>query len=114
MKADAQLLQDVIAELRREPSIDAAQIGADIADGVVTLSGHARSHIERCEAERAARRVLGVRAVAIKIKTTLSVSDDGHDAAIARAAHNVSQWMSYLPKDCVDTMIRHGWDRTVG
>jgi hypothetical protein len=30
----------------------------------------------------------------------------------ARSRKNISQWRSYLPEDCVDTMIRMGWDVT--
>jgi hypothetical protein len=35
------------------------------------------------------------------------------DAALSRRAEaNVKIWRSYLPADCVDTMIRMGWHRT--
>jgi hypothetical protein len=30
-----------------------------------------------------------------------------------RAAANILAWRSYLPQDCVDTMIKMGWDSTV-
>jgi hypothetical protein len=33
-----------------------------------------------------------------------------HDAA--RSEQNILQWMSYLPEDCVRTMIEMGWDIT--
>ncbi len=29
-----------------------------------------------------------------------------------RAVANVAAWRSYLPSDCVNTMIEMGWDRT--
>jgi hypothetical protein len=29
-----------------------------------------------------------------------------------RAVANVRAWRSYLPSDCVNTMIEMGWDRT--
>jgi hypothetical protein len=29
-----------------------------------------------------------------------------------RSAGNIKLWNSYLPYDCVDTMIKLGWDRT--
>jgi hypothetical protein len=32
-----------------------------------------------------------------------------HDDA-ARSEENILQWMSYLPEDCVRTMIEMGWD----
>jgi hypothetical protein len=29
-----------------------------------------------------------------------------------RSIENIRLWTSYLPYDCVDTMIKLGWDRT--
>jgi hypothetical protein len=29
-----------------------------------------------------------------------------------RSVKNISQWNSYLPTDCVRTMVRMGWDYT--
>jgi hypothetical protein len=31
----------------------------------------------------------------------------------ARAAANIAEWSTYLPKDCVAAMIRDGWHLTV-
>jgi hypothetical protein len=31
---------------------------------------------------------------------------------VARSENNILQWMSYLPEDCVKTMIQMGWDVT--
>jgi hypothetical protein len=31
---------------------------------------------------------------------------------IARSEENILQWMSYLPEDCIRTMIQMGWDVT--
>jgi hypothetical protein len=33
-------------------------------------------------------------------------------AVAARSEENILQWMSYLPADCVKTMIEMGWDVT--
>jgi len=35
---------------------------------------------------------------------------DGEGAA--RSAENIMRWRSYLPEDCVTTMVRMGWDQT--
>jgi hypothetical protein len=29
---------------------------------------------------------------------------------VARSENNILQWMSYLPEDCIRTMIQMGWD----
>ena len=89
MKTDAQLQQDVIAELGFEPSVNASQIGVEVMDGVVTLAGHVGSFVEKWEAERAARRVNGVKALAVEMDVTLPGSSARNDVDIARSAKNV-------------------------
>ena len=68
---DRQLRQDVLDELEFEPSINAAKIGVAVSDGVVILSGHVTSYGQKVAAERAARRVKGVRAIAQEIEVKL-------------------------------------------
>jgi hypothetical protein len=31
---------------------------------------------------------------------------------VARSEENILKWMSYLPEDCIRTMIEMGWDVT--
>ena len=109
MKTDIQLQQDVIAELKWEPSVNAAQIGVEVKDGIVTLAGHVSTYAEKLGAERAAQRVSGVKALAIEIDVQLSGSSKRTDADIAGAARNVLQWTSSLPKDGVKVMVESGW-----
>lgn len=47
MKTGTQLQQDVMAELKREPSVHASQIGVEVKDGVVTLAGEVSSYLEK-------------------------------------------------------------------
>jgi hypothetical protein len=35
------------------------------------------------------------------------------EADAARAAENIRVWRTYLPQDCVDTMIEMGWHLSV-
>ena len=65
---DKLLRQDVIDELNFIPDVDAADIGVAASEGVVTLSGHVASYAQKLAAERAARRVKGVRAIAEEIE----------------------------------------------
>ncbi len=82
MKTDTQLQQDVIAELDWEPAIHAAQIGVQVKDGVVTLTGEVGSYVEKWNAERAAQRVNGVKAMAIDMQVKLSALGKRTDADI--------------------------------
>jgi hypothetical protein len=35
-----------------------------------------------------------------------------YDDGVARSEENILRWMSYLPEDCIRTMIAMGWDVT--
>src|SRR6516164_6781391 len=66
MSSDLDLRQDVLDELEFEPSVNAAHIGVTANHGVVTLTGFVTSYAEKTMAERAARRVKGVNAIAAR------------------------------------------------
>lgn len=109
MKTDMQLKQDVIAELNWEPSINAANIGVEVSDGIVTLTGHVGSFADKWTAERAAQRVSGVKALAVEMDVTLPGTSKRNDADIARAVENVLEWTTNLQKDKVKVMVEGGW-----
>ena len=109
MKTDLELQQDVLAELRWQPSIDAAGIGVEVKDGIVTLAGHVNSHAEKWDAERAAQCVAGVKALAVEIDVRLPDFSKRNDADIARSAENALQWLSYLQPSVVRIMVEGGW-----
>jgi osmotically-inducible protein OsmY len=109
MKTDAQLQQDVMAELKWEPAVHAAQIGVEVRDGVVTLDGEVSSYSEKWNAERATQRVAGVKALAVEMKVKLSELGQRSDADIARSAQNVLSWTSSLPQDAIKVLVEAGW-----
>jgi osmotically-inducible protein OsmY len=86
MKTDSQLKNDVEAELDWDPAINAAAIGVSAIEGVVTLTGHIDTFAEKFAAERAARRVAGVKAVAVELDVKLSPSHQRSDTEVADAA----------------------------
>jgi osmotically-inducible protein OsmY len=114
MKTDAQVQQDVIAELKWEPSVNSAQIGVEVKNGIVTLAGHVGSYAEKWDAERAAQRVAGVKALAIELDVTLTGSSKRSDADIARSAESALQWTTFLPKDAVKITVEKGWITMTG
>jgi len=58
------LRQEVVTELAADPGVGGIEIGVAVEDGLVTLTGHVSSLRERIAAERAVKRVEGVRCVA--------------------------------------------------
>jgi osmotically-inducible protein OsmY len=114
MKTDAKLKDDVNAELKWEPSIDAARVGVAVDNGIVTLSGHVNSYSEKLEVERAAQRVAGVRALVLAIEIDLPGPSERDDSDIAASAQNVLGWLSILPDGAVKVMVENGWITLTG
>ena len=109
MKTDSQLQQDVMAELKWEPAVHAEQIGVEVKNGVVTLAGEVSSYTEKWNAERAAQRVNGVKALAVELTVKLAEFSKRTDADIAESAKNILSWTSSLPADAVKVMVEGGW-----
>lgn len=108
MKTDSQLQQDVSAELQWEPSVHAARIGVEAKDGVVTLAGQVDSCSEKWNAERAALRVAGVRAMTTELTVRLTALSQRTDADIAATVEKVLAWHSSLPAGAIQVMVEGG------
>lgn len=108
MKNDKQLQQDIIDELRWDPSIDAAQIGVTAKDGVITLTGYVAHYFEKANAERFAKRVQGVKGVANDIEVKFPGSVTHTDADIAQAALSALKWKTSVPEEKIKVMVSHG------
>jgi len=54
---DLSIKNNVEEELQYEPSVNAAEIGVAVKDGIVTLTGRVHSYLEKMAAARAATRV---------------------------------------------------------
>jgi osmotically-inducible protein OsmY len=114
MKTDTQLQKDVMAELQFEPAVNATHIGVAVDHSVVTLSGHVNSFSEKWDAERAAQRVAGVKALAVEITVSLPSLSERSDADIARAAETALEWLSFLPSNAVHVLVEKGWVTLTG
>jgi osmotically-inducible protein OsmY len=108
MSHDTELQRAVLAELNWEPSVSAAHIGVTAKGGVVTLSGHVESFVERHAAEDAASRVKGVKGVAEEIEVRLPFDIKRSDDDIAAAALNRLAWNASLPKDAIKVKVEKG------
>jgi osmotically-inducible protein OsmY len=109
MSRDNALQQSVLAALRFEPGVKAANIGVAVDDGVVTLTGHVGTYAEKHAAEAAALGVRGVTAVAEEIEVRLPFEGKRRDDEIAAAAAHRLAWDSGLPVDAVKVKVENGW-----
>lgn len=106
---DSELQREVLDELRFEPILNAAEIGVAARNGVVTLSGWVDSYIQKLTAEKAAKRVRGVRGVAEEIEVRIPTSTTRTDAEIARAAINALEWNVRVPADRILVKVENAW-----
>jgi osmotically-inducible protein OsmY len=109
MRSDHDIQEDVLAELRWEPSLANDDIAVSVRDGVVTLAGYAGSYADKWKAERVASRVKGVKAVANDVKVKLPASSERPDPDIARAAVDALKWNILVPQDRVRVRVESGW-----
>jgi osmotically-inducible protein OsmY len=113
-KTDSQLQHDVMDELEWEPSIDHADIGVAVNDGVVMLAGYVKSYPEKLAAEKAARRVAGVKAIAEEIKVRFACDPKTADHEIAKRILDVFSWNVLVPGNKIGVKVEHGWVTLTG
>ena len=106
---DMNLRQDIIDELDFEPRVNSAQIGVAVKDGVVTLSGHVGSFAEKLAAEKAVKRVKGVKAIAEEIHVRFVEDKKTADDEIASRAVSLLRWSAVVPTDSVMVKVQDGW-----
>lgn len=110
MKTNMELQRDVMDELEWEPSIDCAAIGVAAHDGVVTLTGNVPNYLQKFTAERVAKRVRGVKAVANDVEVQLlGAASERTDTDIAQWALDALKWKSHTSGDRIKVMVSKGW-----
>ncbi len=108
MTSDHQLRQDVLDELDFVPTVNAAHIGVGANAGVVTLTGFVSSYGEKLAAERAARRVKGVKAIAEEIEIRLPSDKKVADDEIAGRAVDILKWRVGFPANRISVKVEKG------
>jgi len=111
---DNVLQQLVMDELEFEPSIDAANIGVAVDSGVVSLTGHVKSYVEKVAAEHATQRVKGVRAIAQEIQVRHPADKKTSDDEIAKRAANILAWDARVPDGAIWIKVQNGWVTLTG
>ncbi len=109
MRSDYEIKEDVLAQLLWERNITETEIGVIVEDGIVTLSGVVDSYTKKLEAEKAAKKVEGVKAVAIDIEVKYGTDYRKTDKEIAKAVTNALAWDISVPKDKISVKVEDGW-----
>lgn len=101
----------VMRQLDWDPKVDASAIGVAAQGGTVTLTGYINSYAGKLAAERAAKRVRGVRGVANDIEVRLKL--ERTDTDIAANVVNALELHSTIP-DGVQAAVHNGYVTLTG
>jgi osmotically-inducible protein OsmY len=102
---DQRLRESIMRQLTWDPEFDATMIGVSAKDGIATLTGYVDTYAAKLAAERAARRVYGVTAVANELAVKLA--EERIDPDIARDAVHAMKNRIDVPVG-VDVTVRDG------
>lgn len=108
MKSDAMLQKEVQEELKWQPMLNAAEIGVAVKNGIVTLSGKVDSYSKKLAAEKAVKRIGGVKAVAEDIEVSYYGDKVKTDAEIAEAVLNALKWHSAVQEEKIKIKVDNG------
>lgn len=108
MNNDYEIYENVLEKLKFEPYLDHSKIVVSVQDGVVTLAGKVETYIERSLAEKAVRKVAGVRGVAEEITVSLNERECRSDSEIAKAALAAISWNVLLPAENIQVVVEKG------
>lgn len=109
MNTAKKLQQNVVDELAWDASLDSSQIGVTATDaGVVMLSGRVASDYEKRAAEKAAKRIGGVRAVANELEVIPDPPYARDDGTLAQAVIDSLRWAVVVPDKQVQVTVEDG------
>jgi len=108
-RSNKDLRKRVLDELDWEPSLDSADIGVAVKEGVVTLSGHVPSYAQKRTAERTVLRLSGVKGIANDIEVRLPSEHKRSDADLAQAAIDALGRNVQIPMDTVKVKVDDAW-----
>jgi osmotically-inducible protein OsmY len=113
-KTDVEIQRDVMDEIDWDPEVEVTDVGVEVDDGVVTLTGTVDHYATKLAAERAAFRVEGVRAVANDVAIHARWGDERTDTDVAKAVANVLQFNTTIPADAIDARVADHWVTLTG
>jgi osmotically-inducible protein OsmY len=108
-KSDSEIKNQVLRELKWDSRIGWSQIGVEVMEGVVTLTGVVSSYAQKLAAQDAAHRINGVLDVANDVKVKPEGLFVRGDAEIALAVRHVLEWDALVPDERIKSTVSDGW-----
>ena len=107
MMPDNQLRERVMREVEWDPEITSTDIAVTLDEAVAALTGFVHSYAEKLAAERAAKRIYGVKGVAndIEVKPGIELSDP----ELARNAVFALETRANVPDNRIKLTVKNRW-----
>lgn len=109
MKTNEQLQKDVQDAIKWEPLLKAAEIGVIVKDGIVTLTGTVDNYAKKLQAEKAAKSVIGVKALVEELEVKFANSQKKDDADIAGEVLFSLKTDLLVPDEKIQAKVENGW-----
>jgi osmotically-inducible protein OsmY len=107
-RTDAEIQQDVIRELKWDTRVDETDVGVEVDNRIITLTGTVGSWGKKIAAEEAAHRVRGVLDVANDIVVKVPGTGGRTDTEIAQAVRNALVWDIFIPDTRIQSTVSNG------
>jgi len=107
-KTDEQIERIVLEELKWNPRVKATEVGVQVRDGTVTLTGTVDSWAARSAAQEAAHRVDGVLDIANELQVRASGAHRRSDTEIAQAVRHALEWDVFVPDHQIRSTVSNG------
>jgi osmotically-inducible protein OsmY len=109
MKTNETLQKDVQEAIKWEPLLSKAEIGVTAKDGIITLTGTVDSFLKKSEAEDAAKKISGVKAVVEKIEIVFEGMGKKDDNEIAKDVLQVLKMHHSISNDNIKVIVEGGF-----
>jgi osmotically-inducible protein OsmY len=107
-KTDSEIQEEVLKELNWDTRVRAADVGVEVDEGVVTLTGTVDSWAKKLAAQEAAHRVIGVLDVANDMQVKARGTGDRTDTEIAQAVRRSLEWDVFVPETRIQSTVSNG------
>lgn len=107
-KTDHQIQKAVLQELEWDTNVDETEVGVEVNNAVVTLTGMVSSYARKVAAQNAAHRVAGVLDVANDIQVKMPDAQTITDTEIAQAVCRALEWDALVAHENIRSTVSNG------
>jgi osmotically-inducible protein OsmY len=108
VKSDSQIKGDVLNELKWDSRVDETDVGVQVKEGIVTLTGSVNVYAKKIAAREAAHRVHGVLDVVDELQVKVPGIGARTDTDIARAVRDALEWDAFVPDEKIRSTVSLG------